>query len=29
MKEIYRKYKDGDYEELVNQSWEFDKIFSP
>ena len=32
MEEIFREYRDGDYEqceELVNQAWGFDKIFSP
>ncbi len=32
MEEIFREYKDSDYaqcEELVNQAWGFDKIFSP
>jgi ribosomal protein S18 acetylase RimI-like enzyme len=32
MEEIFREYKDSDYtqcEELVNQAWKFDKIFSP
>ena len=32
MNENYREYKDSDYEqceELVNQAWGFDKIFSP
>ena len=32
MEEIFREYKDTDYEqceELVNQAWGFDKIFSP
>lgn len=32
MEEIFREYKDGDYEqceELVNQAWGFDEIFSP
>ena len=32
MEEIFREYRDGDYEqceELVNQAWGFDKVFSP
>ncbi len=32
MEEIFRGYRDRDYdqcEELVNQAWGFDKIFSP
>ncbi len=32
MTDIFREYTEGDYdqcEELVNQSWGFDKIFSP
>ena len=32
MEETYREYRNGDYEqceELVNQAWGFDKIFSP
>lgn len=32
MTDIFREYKESDYgqcEELVNQSWGFDKIFSP
>ena len=31
MKELFREYRDGDYEaceELVNQAWGFDNIFS-
>ncbi|MEA1988335.1 MAG: GNAT family N-acetyltransferase [Pseudomonadota bacterium] len=32
MQELYREYRDSDYEkceELVNHAWGFDKIFSP
>ena len=32
MQEIFREYRDSDYEkceELVNQAWGFDKVFSP